>query len=161
MQSHRPVLFCDVVLARYSPNHIVLFTFTDSNLLSCSAQLVKLYETITRIATVAMIPFLDVTFTGYLAKFIKMQKEGYKVFVQPLTVDSLDLIYGRIKDIGICAMQLALGSRKFELHKALFNSSIDLDRFFSSGHVKNGGMKIVCLLDLLIYCCLTIQFYLI
>ena len=89
-----------------------------------------------------MIAFSDVRFTGYWAKFIKMHREGYKVIVQPLQVDDLDLIFKRIEKVGLCAIQLTLGSRKIELHEALFDSGIDLDRFFSSGHVKNGGMNL-------------------
>ena len=98
-----------------------------------------------------MIAFLDVTITGYLAKFIKMQREGYKVFVQPLQVNSLDLIFKRIEKIDLCAVQLALGSRNIELHKAFFDSSLDLDRSFSSGHVKNGGMNLFAYLIFVIY----------
>ena len=86
-----------------------------------------------------------------MAKFIKMKKEGYKIYVQPIQQDNLDSVYLKFKEMSLHAIQITPGSKDLDLTKALFDPTCHYDRNFSSKQVKNGGMYNYLQQYLLIY----------
>ena len=81
--------------------------------------------------------YLGIQFTGSMAHFLNLQKQGYKITAMPLVQAHTDVVFSQLEDVDLVLLSLVPGSSLLSLEEALLSGK--LENHFSSANIKNGG----------------------
>ena len=83
------------------------------------------------------VTYLGIEFTGSMAHFLNLQKQGCKVMAMPLQQAHTDVVFSQLEDVDLVLLSLVQGSSLLSLEEALLSGK--LENHFSSANIKNGG----------------------